>query len=188
MSQPIKKRPRRWWQFLLLGVVAALLGVKFFVVDLYTVPQEGMVPTIAKGGRFFGKRHPYHDASAVKRGDVIVFWQDIADGRYQFVWRVVGLPGDRVEAVGDTVSVNGRALPRELVRSQDGLSVYREHNGDASYEVAYPPVPASAPSPPGMKMTVPPNAFFMLGDNRYNARDSRVDGAVPFDHIVAKKL
>ena len=43
----------------------------------------------------------------------------------------LGLPGDRVELAGDTVRINGQSLPREQIRTQNGLTIYREHNGPA---------------------------------------------------------
>jgi signal peptidase I len=171
-----------------LIVLAVVLLLKLFVVDLYTVPQAGMVPTIPANGRFLGRKHPYRNPSQVHRGDVIVFWRELPDGkRYQFVWRVLGLPGDRVELAGDTVRINGQSLPREQIHTDNGLVIYREHNGPASYDVAYPAPVAESSAPPEVSLTVPPGEFFTLGDNRHSARDSRFDGTVPFDHIVAKK-
>ncbi|HSZ54118.1 MAG TPA: signal peptidase I [Tepidisphaeraceae bacterium] len=179
-------RRARW---ALLAVLAVLLLLKTFVIDRYTVPQAGMFPTIPSGGSFFAWKHPYRDPSQVRRGDVIAFWRQLPDGqKYQFVWRVVGLPGDRIELAGDSVSVNGQPLPREQARTENGLVIYREHNGDAAYEVAYPSSVTAATSQPVVTLTVPPDQFFVLGDNRDFAQDSRYDGTVPFTHIVAKKL
>ena len=176
----------RW---VLLAVLGVLLLLKTFVIDRYTVPQAGMFPTIPSGGTFFGWKHPYRDSSQVRRGDVIAFWRRLPDGqKYQFVWRVVGLPGDRIDFTGDSVSVNGLLLPREQVRTENGLVIYREHNGGAAYEVAYPSPVTAATSQPVVTLTVPPDQFFVLGDNRDFAQDSRYDGAVPFSQIVAKKL
>jgi signal peptidase I len=189
MSEAQNNRRKRWGRWLLLIVLAVLLLLKFFVLDIYTVPQAGMVPTLSAHSRFLGWKHPYRNASQVHRGDVIVFWRDLPDGkRYQFVWRVVGLPGDRVELAGDTVRINGQSLPREQIRADSGLVIYREHNGPVSYEVAYPAPVAESPAAPDVSVTVPPGEFFTLGDNRHSARDSRFDGTVPFDHIVAKKF
>src|SRR5690242_17356068 len=78
----------RWGRWVLLAVVGGLLLVKFLLIDLYTVPQAGMFPTIKAGGRFLGWKHPYRDASTVRRGDIVVFARELPDGqRYQFVWR-----------------------------------------------------------------------------------------------------
>jgi signal peptidase I len=68
------------------------------------------------------------------------------------------------------------------------LVIYREHNGDVTYEVAYPAAADATTTPPSVTLTVPADEFFVLGDNRRFAQDSRYDGTVPFTHIVAKKF
>ena len=67
------------------------------------------------------------------------------------------------------------------------MAVFRETNGEASYEVAYPKV-AAVPDPPAVSLTVRPDQFFVLGDNRYDARDSRYFGPVQFAVIMGKKI
>ena len=188
MSDIPKKRRGGWIRWVVLGVLVVLLLVKWLIVDIYTVPQAGMVPTVSPGGRFLGLKHAYRDASQVKRGDVIIFWRQLPDGqKYQYVWRVVGLPGDRVEVAGDVVKVNGAGLPREKVRDEGTLTIYREHNGDAAYEVAYPSAGDDTVQP-SVTLTVPAGEFFAMGDNRHAAQDSRYDGPVPFGQIVGRKL
>ena len=188
MSDIPKRRRGGWVRWVVLGLLIVLLLVKWLVVDIYAVPQAGMVPTISPGGRFLGLKHAYRDPSQVKRGDVIIFWRQLPDGRkYQHVWRVVGLPGDRVEAAGDVVKVNGASLAREKVRDEGNLTIYREYNGEAAYEVAYPSTDDGVVQP-SVTLTMPAGEFFTMGDNRHGAQDSRYDGPVGFGQIVGKKL
>jgi len=190
MEDAQKKSKKRWGTWALLGILGVLLVLKFFVIDIYAVPQAGMWPTISAGGRFLGLRHPYRDPSQVRRGDVIIFWRKLPDGqKYQYVWRVLGLPGDRVEVAGDVVKVNGKELLRDKVREEGKLTIYREHNGEAVYEVAYPSAPdGDVFVPPQLSLTLPSGEFFVLGDNRHAAQDSRYEGPVPFGQILARKL
>lgn len=182
-----KQHARRRW--LVGGIVAALvvlLMLKLFVADLYTIPQNGMYPGLPQGSRFLGLKHPFHDASDVRRGDIVVFTRTTAGGPYTFVWRVIGLFGDRIEVGTDSVTVNGRALPHQQVRTDGSLTIYKETSGDSVYEVAYPTAAMHAAT--ATILTVPAGEFFVLGDNRASAQDSRFDGTVPFTSIVARKL
>jgi signal peptidase I len=137
------------WRVLLVAVLA-LVALKLFVIDVYTVPQQGMLPGVAPGSRFLGWKRPYLGPSQVKRGDVVVFTRRLDDGKgYQFVWRVVGLPGDRLDR--RRYRAGERAgLAREPVRNDGPLAIYGECNGGVTYEVAYP---AHAAGPPPLPYT-----------------------------------
>jgi signal peptidase I len=182
-----QNRARRRW---LLGAVVALLGVlvalKLFVADLYTIPQNGMYPGLPQGSRFVALKRRFRGPSDVRRGDVIVFVRIVAARPYTFVWRVIGLPGDRVEVGADSVTINGRALPHEQVRTDGSMTIYRETNDESAYEVAYGGAPLR--TAPITTQIVPAGEFFVLGDKRDNAQDSRFDGTVPFTSIIARKL
>jgi signal peptidase I len=183
------KRSHGWRRLHLTAVLASLamlLAVKLFVADLYTIPQNGMYPGLPQGSRFLALKRPFRNPSDVRHGDVIAFVRTVADRPYTFVWRVIGLPGDRVEVGADSVAVNGRALPHEQVRTDGSMTIYRETNGESAYEIAYHTAPLR--TAPTTTLTVPAGEFFVLGDNRDNAQDSRFDGTVLFTSIVARKL
>jgi signal peptidase I len=95
------------------------------------------------------------------RGDVVVFEPpDVPTEDY--IKRVIGLPGDKVEIRDGTVYVNDKPLTENYIKE-------KPFN-------AYGPV------------VVPPNALFVLGDNRNASRDSRIFGFLPFDKIVGKAM
>jgi signal peptidase I len=178
------------------GVVAVLLltlvFARIFLVGLYVIPQNGMYPGLPAGSRFLTLKHPYATPAQVKRGDIIVFTRDIDAGRFNFIWRVVGLPGDTVEVSGASLVINGHPVLQEQVRQQDGMTIFREHAGDAVYEIAVSPSQDQEKDkdkdPPRYAVTVPPDHFVVLGDNRLEATDSRYQGLVPFAAIIGRKL
>ena len=96
-----------------LVTVLALLALKTFFVGYYRIPQNGMYPTLPAGSVLFTIKRPYSDISAVKRGDIIVFVREQDGRRYNYIWRVVGLPGDKMQTSGESLFVNGQPAARE---------------------------------------------------------------------------
>jgi signal peptidase I len=146
-----------------------------------------MYPSLPAGSYLLVAPHPYRASSEVSRGDVVMFVRNENGAEYRYIWRVVGLPGDSVKAAGQAVAINGNELPKQAVREDGALAIFRETNGSASYEVAYPRV-ADGQEPPPASLTVPPNTFFLMGDNRYNARDSRYFGPIALEAIIGRKV
>lgn len=170
-----------------IAVLLVLLAVKGFFIDYYRIPQNGMYPGLPSGSIVFTAKRPYSDVSNVKRGDIIVFVREENGHRYNYIWRVVALPGETVTASGKSLVVNGRAAQRQPVREVDGKAVFREQIGDIpNYEIAFDLSPKS--QPPDVSVTIPADQFFVMGDNRFDARDSRYFGPVSFSSIIGKKL
>ncbi len=169
-----------------LALVAALL-IKTFLVQAFFIPSDSMEPTLHRGDRVLVNKLAYLGGH-VGRGDVIVFadpngapspargaigavlhW--LAEGlgvaqpeREDYIKRVVGLPGETVEIRDRTVHVDGRPLEEPYLTDEA-----RSCNQD------FGPV------------TVPPDALFVLGDNRCNSADSRFGlGFVPVDAVVGR--
>ena len=171
------------------GVVAfalVLIAIKTFFIGFYRIPQNGMYPGLPTGSAILTARHAYSGALSVKRGDIVVFVREENGQHYNYIWRVVALPGERVEASGLSLTINGQAVQRKSVREADGKSVFREQIGEVSYEVAFDPSPRY--HPPDASVTVPSDKFFVMGDNRFDARDSRYFGPISFSSIIGKKL
>jgi len=103
----------------LLALLATVLLVRVLFVDYYVIPQNGMYPSLPSGSRLLTVKHPYAAPSEVKRGDIVVFTRDETGKHYIYIWRVVGLPGDTIEAVGASLAINGRPVVRERIR-EDG--------------------------------------------------------------------
>jgi signal peptidase I len=124
----------------------------------YSIPTNSMAPALKAGDRVGVDV----GLARPKRGEVWVFRMPRASGLVgsQGAKRVVGLPGETVEVASGKVVVNGRAL-------------------DEPY-LAAPPNYTTAP------LTLGPDEYFMLGDNRNTSLDSHVWGPLRADHLVGR--
>jgi len=173
-----------------LGAIGALLvtislSVPFFV-GFYTIPQNGMSPSLPSGTFVLIAKRPYSSPSNVRRGDIIVFVREENGQHYKYIWRVIALPGEKVEAFGKSLAINGHVVKQQFIHDEHDKEVFREKIGGISYDVAFDRSPSYRP--PNVSLTVPINQFFVMGDNRFNARDSRYFGPISFGSIIGKKL
>jgi signal peptidase I len=183
---PVTSKARKIVTWSVIGALLAIFAIKTFFIGYYRIPQNGMYPGLPAGSILLTVKRAYSDASSVKRGDIVVFVHELNGQRYNYIWRVIALPGEKVEVAGEALTINGQAVQRRHVREADGKPIFREQIGDVSYEVAFDP--SSRNRPPDASVTVPPGQFFVMGDNRLNAFDSRYFGPISFSSIIGKKL
>ena len=212
-----EKQP--WWveySISFFPVILAVFLLRSFLVEPFKIPSGSMIPTLLIGdfilvNKFaYGVRLPVANVKVVdlgspQRGDVMVF-RFPEDPSLDYIKRVVGLPGDRIEYRDRRLVVNGEPLP--LQRLDDYLSRermqytrrYRESLGPVQHEILLEEEPAGTvlpardfPAPGncayntvGVACTVPAGHYFVMGDNRDNSSDSRVWGFVPDQNIVGK--
>jgi signal peptidase I len=115
-----------------------------------------------------------------------VFVREENGQRYNYIWRVIALPGENVETSGEALIINGQPAQRQHLGEAEGKRICQEQIGDASYKVAFDKLPQHQLL--DVSVVVPPDHFFVLGDNRFDARDSRTFGPIPFRSIIGKKL
>jgi signal peptidase I (EC:3.4.21.89). Serine peptidase. MEROPS family S26A len=129
-------------------------------------------------------------------GDVVVF-RTPSDTRVDFIKRVVGLPGDRVQVVGGILQLNGVPVKRKLVGTyvdaggNGAGSEFREYietlpNGRQHKIREYSD---SEKNDNTELYIVPPNHIFVMGDNRDNSSDSRIlngVGYIPFENLIGR--
>ena len=150
MPTPSKAKKIVTWG--VIGTLLAILAIKTLFIGYYRIPQNGMYPSLPAGSSVFAAKRAYSGASSVKRGDIVVFVREENGQRYNYIWRVVALPGEKVDASGESLAINGQAVHRQRIREADGKTVFRERIGDASYEVAFDQSPRSRP--PDASVTV----------------------------------
>jgi signal peptidase I len=187
-SPVLRRTVMREWAESLAMVVAFILVFTGYVAQATQVPTESMKPTIFVGDHFFIEKlaypgnypaavRPFLPRRAIRHGDIVVFRSPV-DGKIPFVKRVIGTPGDTVEIRQKEVFVNGVKLDEPYKIHMDA-SVYKEDGWspeDNRKRDNYGPA------------VVPPDNFFVMGDNRDNSNDSRYWGYVGRDAIMGKPL
>jgi signal peptidase I len=123
-----------------------------------------MEPTLLIGDHFVIGKLAYKTTEP-KRGDLIVFKYP-PKPEVPYIKRLIGEPGDKVEMIGRIVYINSHPLKEDYAQYIDPGSVY-QHYGPVS---------------------VPPEKYFVMGDNRDNSMDSRFWGFVPKGNLIGKPL
>jgi signal peptidase I len=197
----------------ILQVVVIALVFRILLFQAFSIPSGSMKATLLVGDYLFVSQYSYgwsHYSlpfspplfsgrifgSEPKRGDVVVFRLP-RDASIDYIKRVIGLPGDRVQMIHGLLHINGVPVKRERVGNfaddETGRSVRRWRetlpNG-VSYETL--DLDDNGYLDNTQEYVVPPGHFFMMGDNRDNSLDSRVEparggvGYVPFENLIGK--
>ena len=169
---------------LLIVVIGIALGVRS-KFQRFTIPQNGMYPGLPAGTTRWLVKSRFESVDDLNIGDVVVFQLDTDQGKFNYVWRVIAIPGDSVAIENEQIQVNGVTIAREYLRAEGAFEIFEETHGEISYEVAYD---SEAPQTNrrGCQLTVPSEHVFLLGDNRYDAADSRYHGPVSVKDVFGK--
>jgi signal peptidase I len=206
-SSTAKKKSGGGWlesvkTVLYAGLIA--VGIRTVAFEPFNIPSGSMIPTLLVGDYLFVSKFSYGYSRyslpfgpdlfegrifgrLPRRGDVAVFKLP-RDPSQDYIKRIVGLPGDRIQVRGGVLHINGQPARRELlgpyVAEGDGprLTVrrYRETlpiSGEV-HEIVEQSDDGPLDNTPEFR--VPENHLFAMGDNRDNSLDSRVQGAVGF--------
>jgi signal peptidase I len=187
MAEFKKSTLREYFESIVIAVILALF-IRTFVVQAFKIPTGSMEETLLIGDHLLVNKFVLGPAATgverallpigtIKRRDVLVFKYPEEPSR-DFIKRVIGLPGETVELREKKVYINGTALDEPYVHFLSPPSGPSELHEVTSFDVRerYGPV------------TVPPNHYFMMGDNRDNSQDSRYWGFLPRENIKGKSL
>ena len=209
-AQPeIKKKKsfyKEWIEPFLIAAVVALF-IRQFGVEAFKIPSGSMIPTLAIGDHLlvnkfiYGPRIPFTDSrifawNEPKRGEIIVFKYP-EDESKNFIKRVIGLPGDKIEIKNGKLFINDQPVPVAEVGEADGKGegggrpYYRkpklleEQLGTVTHEIQYLRNQSGYDFGP---ILVPQESVFVMGDNRDNSQDSRVWRFVKYNKILGRAL
>ncbi|MEO6050119.1 MAG: signal peptidase I [Pyrinomonadaceae bacterium] len=226
---PPKSTIREYFESFVVTLVMAIFGMTF-ILQAVTVPTGSMQNTILVGdyllvNKFIftpgGYELPFLPQREIARGDIIVFKypgnklhpesdssRKIIPYQINYVKRVIGLPGEKVEFRDNQVFINDQPLPehRMIGDADDNQSAltaseFEERRPEDKYNVYYSQTTMDSVKAgqhlsrrgyefgiAGKTMIVPPNSFFCMGDSRDNSEDSRYWGFVPRELIIGRAM
>ncbi len=150
------------WVVIIVGAVGVAMILRVFLFQPFWIPSQSMESTLAVQDRVLVNKLSYR-LNDVNRGDVVVFRrpdEEEAEIR-DLIKRVIGLPGETVEARNNSIYINGGKLIEPYLAADETI-------GDFS------------------PVVVPPGEVFVMGDNRDESYDSRFFGTVDVDRIIGR--
>ena len=193
-------------QALLLALV-----IRTLLFQPFSIPSGSMRPTLLEGDYLFVSKYAYGYSNASipfmpdlfsgriwgaepERGDVVVF-KFPPNPKLDYIKRVIGLPGDRIQVIGGVLHINGTPVKREKVGVIDNPDITEENRPVDVYMETLPNGVSYETldlTPNGIgdetrEFVVPERSYFMMGDNRDNSTDSRFNvGMVPEANLVGR--
>ncbi|WP_315790851.1 signal peptidase I [Fischerella sp. JS2] len=169
---------------IVLSIVLAL-GIRTFVAEARWIPSGSMEPTLHGSPNQWEADKIIVDKLSYKfsnpqRGDIVVFspTKELQQEQYQdaFIKRIIGLPGETVALKNGKVYINNQPLPEKTYLSSSQQTIVN--------------VCTSGPQPPFLAkpVTIPPDSYLVLGDNRNSSYDSRCWGVVPRENIIGRAV
>ncbi|MDE2578966.1 MAG: signal peptidase I [Hyphomicrobiales bacterium] len=223
MSQTEKAKPAKseggFWggARVIIEALAIALVLRIVLFQTNNIPSGSMIPTLLVGDYVIVTKYPYGYSrysipfgpplfngrilsSPAKRGDVVVFKLP-SDNSTDYIKRVIGLPGDKVQMKAGRLYINGEMVPREPLPKVRTRDLYGKDIDAPAYMETLPGgvkhMIVEIQGDDGYNdntgvYEVPPNNYFMMGDNRDNSSDSRIPpeqggvGFVPFENFEGR--
>ncbi|MGE0813083.1 MAG: signal peptidase I [Vicinamibacterales bacterium] len=179
-----KSTVREYFESIVVAVILALF-IRTFVVQAFKIPTGSMEPNLLVGDHLLVNKFVFSPTATglerallpvrpIRRGDVVVFKYP-EDPERDFIKRIVGLPGEKIEVRGKDVLVNDQVIPQPFAH------FLLPHDGSEGL-IAGDPREHYGP------VTVPRGHYFAMGDNRDNSQDSRYWGFLPAHYVKGRAL
>ncbi len=179
-------------------VFMIVLLLRSFIIEPFRIPSGSLEPTLLVGdflavNKFsYGLRLPVWEKKIIsishpKTGEIVVFrWPP--DPSYDYIKRVIGVPGDKIAYHNKILTINGVEVKQTFVgyttdeSSGNAVAQYRENLNGVEHNLFTRPDVAAV----DFKVTVPAGQYFMMGDNRDDSADSRFWGFVDDKYLRGK--
>lgn len=193
------------------------LAIRTFLYEPFNIPSGSMLPTLKVGDYLFVSKTAYGysqysfpfgmasfdgrfmeggEDDKPKRGDVVVFKLP-TDNKTDYIKRIVGLPGERVQVIAGRLYINGELVEREPVGFIQDVGPDFRNRTVTEYLETLPggivhriyEVSDNEANDNTKEYRIPANHYFVMGDNRDNSQDSRVQslvGFVPYENLVGR--
>lgn len=179
-------------------VFIIVLLLRSFLIEPFRIPSGSLEPTLQVGdfvavNKFaYGLRLPVLEREIIpiahpKRGDIAVFrWPP--DPSYDYIKRVIGLPGDEISYQNKKLTINGHPITQTFIEyttdpsSGRAVAKYREKINGVEHDIYINPDVSGH----NFTIKVPEGHYFMMGDNRDNSADSRYWGFVADEYLRGK--
>lgn len=197
----------------LIWAAAIALMIRCFAYEPFSIPSSSMVPTLEVGDYLFVSKFSYGYSSLSsffgfpvvdrrtsnrrpERGDVAVFKLP-SNTKIDYIKRVIGLPGDRIQVAAGRLYINGQLVQRNVVEAVEIRKSGPARKAAILYTETLPggrqhlivEEGDAGPLDNTQEFIVPDRHYFMMGDNRDNSQDSRVKnlvGFVPEENLVGR--
>ena len=196
---------------ILIAIFIALV-IRSFIFEPFNIPSGSMKPNLLVGDFIFVSKYSYgfskHSlpfsiplipgkifSKIPERGDVVVF-KTPENNRTDYIKRVIGLPGDKIEIKNGIIFINGSEILRKKLNDfidTDNKTINKRVRMYNEYffnkEINILDITDNGIADNTQLFNVPENHFFVMGDNRDNSQDSRfisTVGFIPYENLVGK--
>ncbi len=156
----MKSKFKEYFQYGL--IIMLVVSIKVFVIDVVSVQGCSMYPTLNESHDKVILEKYKQFKKDYSRGDIVVIKEKSVINK-TIIKRIIGLPDETIEVKNGHVYINEELLNEEYL--DDTIKTY-----------------------PDMRIVIPKDSIFVLGDNRENSRDSREIGAIEIDEVLGKAI